>query len=102
MLVFAIECLQAIYMLLAGYFRLTKDLPKPVWRYQVSYISFQTYAIQVSQWPMDFQKDSIQILCRGCSRMTFQGSCFRTSWDWMASQLVQTSLEDMCWSRYMG
>jgi hypothetical protein len=38
MLVFAIECLQAIYMLLAGYFRLTKDLPKPVWRYQVSYI----------------------------------------------------------------
>jgi hypothetical protein len=48
MLVFAIECLQAIYMLLAGYFRLTKDLPKPVWRYQVSYISFQTYAIQVS------------------------------------------------------
>jgi hypothetical protein len=49
MLIFAIECLQAIYMLLAGYFRLTKDLPKPVWRYPVSYIAFHTYAIQVSQ-----------------------------------------------------
>ncbi|KAG0559801.1 hypothetical protein KC19_10G129800 [Ceratodon purpureus] len=38
--------IQAIYMLLAGYFRLTKDLPKPVWRYPVSYIAFHTYAIQ--------------------------------------------------------
>lgn len=40
---------QAIYMLVAGYFRLTKDVPKPVWRYPVSYIAFHTYAIQVSQ-----------------------------------------------------
>jgi hypothetical protein len=36
MLIFCIECKQAaIYMLSAGYFRLTKDLPKPVWRYPV-------------------------------------------------------------------
>lgn len=42
-------CKQAIYMLVAGYFRLTKDVPKPVWRYPVSYIAFHTYAIQVSR-----------------------------------------------------
>lgn len=40
--------MQAIYMLLAGYFRLTRNLPKPVWRYPISYIAFHTYAIQVS------------------------------------------------------
>lgn len=38
--------IQAIYMLLSGYFRLSKDLPNPVWRYPVSYIAFHTYAIQ--------------------------------------------------------
>lgn len=40
---------QAIFMLLSGYFRLTKDLPNPVWRYPISYIAFHTYGIQVSQ-----------------------------------------------------
>lgn len=38
--------IQAIFMLLSGYFRLTKDLPKPVWRYPISYIAFHTYGIQ--------------------------------------------------------
>ncbi|XP_024387337.1 ABC transporter G family member 11 isoform X3 [Physcomitrium patens] len=38
--------IQAIYMLVAGYFRLLADVPKPVWRYPISYIAFHTYAIQ--------------------------------------------------------
>jgi len=38
--------IQAIYMLVAGYFRLIMDVPKPVWRYPISYIAFHTYAIQ--------------------------------------------------------
>jgi hypothetical protein len=34
-------------------------------------------------FPEGFDSLSIvcKFLCRGCSRMTFQGSCFRTSWD---------------------
>lgn len=38
---------QGIFMLVAGFFRLRKDLPKAVWRYPMSYISFHTYALQV-------------------------------------------------------
>jgi hypothetical protein len=34
-------------LLVAGYFRLGDELPKPVWTYPVSYLSFYTYAIQV-------------------------------------------------------
>lgn len=36
-------------MLLSGYFKLEKDLPKPIWRYPGSYISLQNFAIQVRQ-----------------------------------------------------
>lgn len=34
-------------MLVSGYFRLPNDIPKPVWRYPMSYISFHFWAIQV-------------------------------------------------------
>lgn len=34
-------------MLVSGYFRLPKDIPKPVWRYPMSYISFHFWALQV-------------------------------------------------------
>jgi len=33
-------------MLVAGFFRFLKDLPKPVWRYPISYISFKSWALQ--------------------------------------------------------
>ncbi|XP_051134077.1 ABC transporter G family member 3 [Andrographis paniculata] len=33
-------------MLSAGYFRIRSDLPKPVWMYPVSYITFHVYSIQ--------------------------------------------------------
>ncbi|XP_010069548.2 ABC transporter G family member 11 [Eucalyptus grandis] len=38
--------LQGIFMLVSGYFRLPKDIPKPVWRYPMSYISFHFWALQ--------------------------------------------------------
>lgn len=38
--------LQGIMMLVAGYFRLRDELPKPVWKYPVSYLAFHTYAIE--------------------------------------------------------
>lgn len=36
-------------MLVSGYFRLPNDIPKPVWRYPMSYISFHFWALQVKQ-----------------------------------------------------
>ncbi|KAG9442028.1 hypothetical protein H6P81_017882 [Aristolochia fimbriata] len=38
--------IQGIFMLVSGYFRLPKDIPKPVWRYPMSYISFHFWALQ--------------------------------------------------------
>ncbi|KAI6694355.1 hypothetical protein NL676_022065 [Syzygium grande] len=38
--------IQGIFMLVSGYFRLPKDIPKPIWRYPMSYISFHFWALQ--------------------------------------------------------
>ncbi|BBN07153.1 ATP-binding cassette, subfamily G (WHITE), member 2 [Marchantia polymorpha subsp. ruderalis] len=38
--------IQGIFMLVAGYFRLPNDLPKPVWRYPMFYISFDMYSLE--------------------------------------------------------
>ncbi|KAI5058548.1 hypothetical protein GOP47_0026718 [Adiantum capillus-veneris] len=38
--------IQGIFMLVAGFFRLPNDLPKPMWRYPMSYLSFHMYALQ--------------------------------------------------------
>lgn len=38
--------IQGIYMLVSGYFRLPNDIPKPVWRYPISYMSFHFWALQ--------------------------------------------------------
>ncbi|KAK7404313.1 hypothetical protein VNO78_05106 [Psophocarpus tetragonolobus] len=37
-----------IMMMTSGFFRLLSDLPKPVWRYPISYISYGSWAIQGS------------------------------------------------------
>lgn len=39
--------IQGIFMLVSGYFRLPNDIPKPFWRYPMSYISFHFWALQV-------------------------------------------------------
>eukprot|EP00250_Pteridium_aquilinum_P019927 c24628_g3_i1 orf=640-2622(+) len=36
--------IMGMYLLNGGFFRLLKDLPKPVWRYPLSYMSFHTWA----------------------------------------------------------
>ncbi|XP_042053687.1 ABC transporter G family member 11-like [Salvia splendens] len=38
--------IQGIFMLVSGYFRLPNDIPKPVWRYPMSYMSFHFWALQ--------------------------------------------------------
>lgn len=38
--------LQGIMMLVAGYFRLRDELPRPIWKYPLSYLAFHTYAIE--------------------------------------------------------
>ncbi|XP_061369448.1 ABC transporter G family member 11-like [Gastrolobium bilobum] len=38
--------IQGIFMLVSGFFRLPHDIPKPVWRYPMSYISFHFWALQ--------------------------------------------------------
>lgn len=38
--------LQGMMMLNGGFFRLPDDLPDPVWKYPISYISFHKYACQ--------------------------------------------------------
>lgn len=38
--------IQGVLMLVAGYFRLPNDLPKPVWRYPLFYISFDQYTLE--------------------------------------------------------
>ncbi|TQD70503.1 hypothetical protein C1H46_043964 [Malus baccata] len=39
--------IQGIFMLVSGYFRLPNDIPKLVWRYPMSYISFHFWALQL-------------------------------------------------------
>ncbi|KAK4749050.1 hypothetical protein SAY87_026499 [Trapa incisa] len=46
--------IQGIFMLVSGYFRLTKDIPKPFWRYPMSYISFHFWTLQ-GQYLNDFK-----------------------------------------------
>ncbi|GAU28496.1 hypothetical protein TSUD_294990 [Trifolium subterraneum] len=41
-----VEDMKGIFMLVSGYFRLPHDIPKPVWRYPMSYISFHFWALQ--------------------------------------------------------
>ncbi|KAF3787715.1 ABC transporter G family member 11 [Nymphaea thermarum] len=38
--------IQGIFMLVSGFFRLPKDIPKIVWKYPMSYISFHFWALQ--------------------------------------------------------
>ncbi|CAM6091980.1 unnamed protein product [Calypogeia fissa] len=38
--------IQGMFILVAGFYRLLNDLPKPVWRYPMSYIAFHPYAFQ--------------------------------------------------------
>lgn len=40
--------LQGFYILTNGYFRLADDLPDPVWKYPFYYMSYISYAFQVS------------------------------------------------------
>ncbi|XP_040999064.1 ABC transporter G family member 11-like [Juglans microcarpa x Juglans regia] len=46
--------IQGIFMLVSGFFRLPNDIPKPVWRYPMSYISFHSWAVQ-GQYQNDFK-----------------------------------------------
>ena len=40
---------QGIMMMVSGFFRRLPDLPKPVWRYPLSYIVYGSWALQVTE-----------------------------------------------------
>lgn len=40
--------IQGVFMLLGGFFMRIDKIPKPLWRYPLSYISFDMYALQVT------------------------------------------------------
>lgn len=40
-------CMQGIMMMTSGFFRLLPDLPKPIWRYPISYINYGAWGLQV-------------------------------------------------------
>ncbi|KAI4341558.1 hypothetical protein MLD38_026270 [Melastoma candidum] len=65
--------IQGIFMLVSGYFRLPNDIPKPVWRYPMTYIA------------------SFTGLSRGNTRTTSRVWCSTTS-----CKTSQGSLESMC------
>lgn len=46
--------IQGIFMLVSGYFRLPNDIPKPFWRYPMSYISFDYWSLQ-AQYQNDLE-----------------------------------------------
>uniref|UniRef100_A0A7N0U4N8 ABC transporter domain-containing protein n=1 Tax=Kalanchoe fedtschenkoi TaxID=63787 RepID=A0A7N0U4N8_KALFE len=46
--------IQGIFMLVSGFFRLPNDIPKPFWRYPMSYISFDFWGLQ-GQYLNDLQ-----------------------------------------------
>lgn len=61
-------------MLVSGYFRLPNDIPKPVWRYPMSYISFHFWALQVIKYRKnDFDIGSSRAKNTTLSIFLFQG-----------------------------
>lgn len=40
-------CVQGVMMMTAGFFRFFQDLPKPFWRYPISYINYMGWALEV-------------------------------------------------------
>ncbi|KAG6521774.1 hypothetical protein ZIOFF_018900 [Zingiber officinale] len=54
--------IQGIFMLVSGYFRLPNDIPKPFWRYPMSYISFDFWSLQVKNETAQYQNDLEGIL----------------------------------------
>lgn len=78
--------IQGIFMLVSGFFRLPNDIPKPFWRYPMSYISFHFWALQ-GQYQNDL---------RG---LTFdsQGSAFKIPGEYVLENVFQIDLHRSKW-----
>jgi len=73
---------QGIYMLVGGFFRLPKDLPRPVWHYPVSYLGFHMYGLQVKKF----------------SNFTFTTSCSGMCFLSISMQNSKQQIKDSsCW-----
>ncbi|KAH7277482.1 hypothetical protein KP509_39G053900 [Ceratopteris richardii] len=78
--------IQGIFMLVAGYFRLPGDIPKPVWKYPVSYLSFDFWALQ-GQYQNDLLGltfDNGTITGEYLVKEVFQVDLNRSKWDNLA------------------
>jgi len=63
-------------MMTAGYFRLLPDLPKPFWRYPISYINYGAWAIQVI-----FPKKITSFNVYNCSKsIVYNYGCSGLAW----------------------
>lgn len=47
-------------MMTSGFFRLLPDLPKPFWRYPISYLSYGSWALQVSSFKA-YIKENVEL-----------------------------------------
>ncbi|KAH0448806.1 hypothetical protein IEQ34_022606 [Dendrobium chrysotoxum] len=79
--------IQGIFMLVSGYFRLPKDIPKPVWRYPMSYISFHYWALQGQ-----YQNDLSGLLFDGQSPYDF-----KIPGDYILEQVFQIDVHRSKW-----
>ncbi|KFK42295.1 hypothetical protein AALP_AA2G237200 [Arabis alpina] len=78
--------IQGIFMLVSGFFRLPNDIPKPFWRYPMSYISFHFWALQ-GQYQNDL---------RGLY-FDSQGSAFKIPGEYVLENVFQINLHRSKW-----
>eukprot|EP00252_Welwitschia_mirabilis_P024923 TRINITY_DN7606_c0_g2_i1.p1 TRINITY_DN7606_c0_g2~~TRINITY_DN7606_c0_g2_i1.p1 ORF type:complete len:488 (+),score=87.47 TRINITY_DN7606_c0_g2_i1:205-1464(+) len=77
----------AVQIMSAGFFRLLPDLPKPIWRYPVSYLSYCSWALQ-AYYKNDFKGLEFEPLVPGMDRISgeyvmqnfFKISLARSKW----------------------
>eukprot|EP00246_Nothoceros_aenigmaticus_P010161 TRINITY_DN26510_c0_g1_i1.p1 TRINITY_DN26510_c0_g1~~TRINITY_DN26510_c0_g1_i1.p1 ORF type:complete len:211 (-),score=17.07 TRINITY_DN26510_c0_g1_i1:305-880(-) len=92
---------QGTFMLTGGFFRLPNDLPKPVWRYPISYIAFHTYGFQglfendflgLSFESSDYALTRQRITGEHVLRQTFQVPSTRGKWFNLGIVFLQVAL----------
>uniref|UniRef100_M4EAY5 ABC transporter domain-containing protein n=1 Tax=Brassica campestris TaxID=3711 RepID=M4EAY5_BRACM len=78
--------IQGIFMLVSGFFRLPNDIPKPFWRYPMSYISFHFWALQGQ-----YQNDLRGVM------FDSQGSAFKIPGEYVLENVFQINLHRSKW-----
>ncbi|KAI4299112.1 hypothetical protein L6164_032602 [Bauhinia variegata] len=76
--------IQGIMILLGGFYRLPEDLPKPIWRYPLSYVSFHKYAFQglfKNEFDgLTFSREQVKISGKEILKQTWQVEMGHSKW----------------------